>query len=288
MDNHTTFTAAGFAARSDLEKEPCRSLYQRLESAQADFLANSAQFRSPEYRWPHDALNCWSRIWEYPYIYEHMCSIMRDAAESGQQPRVADVGSGVTFFPFALASLGMEIVCTDIDPVCERDLNAASKVVEKGQGEVSFRLIENEQLPFADGECDVVYCISVLEHIPNFDHTVLEMARVLKSGGHCLLTCDIDLCPTGRNQLNISQLDLLMRLVDEHFHFAGNQRIVHPVDMLTNSNSPILEVSRSIPSTAWRMTKKKVLKPLLGRKSGCVNRLGLEPLGVLALPLIKK
>ena len=186
MDDLTAFKAAGFAARSDLDKTAYRELFRELEAAQDGFLASSEQFRSPDYRWPHDALNCWSRIWEYPYIYQHMREIMSDYKDRGIAPRAVDVGSGVTFFPFALAALGWHVTCTDIDPVCERDLTAAIGTVPQQPGAVSFRMIENDRLPFDDGECDLVYCISVLEHIPGFEHSVLEMARVLKPGGHCL------------------------------------------------------------------------------------------------------
>jgi 2-polyprenyl-3-methyl-5-hydroxy-6-metoxy-1,4-benzoquinol methylase len=35
-----------------------------------------------------------------------------------------------------------------------------------------------EHLPFADGEFDVAAAIEVLEHVPDPEHTVAEMARV--------------------------------------------------------------------------------------------------------------
>ena len=35
-----------------------------------------------------------------------------------------------------------------------------------------------ENLPFADGEFDVATAIEVLEHVPDPEHTVAEMARV--------------------------------------------------------------------------------------------------------------
>ena len=35
-----------------------------------------------------------------------------------------------------------------------------------------------ENLPFADGEFDVASAIEVLEHVPDPEHTVAEMARV--------------------------------------------------------------------------------------------------------------
>lgn len=40
-----------------------------------------------------------------------------------------------------------------------------------------------EQLPFADGEFDLVYCCDVLEHVSDVDKSVGEAARVLKPGG---------------------------------------------------------------------------------------------------------
>ena len=39
-----------------------------------------------------------------------------------------------------------------------------------------------ENLPFADGEFDVATAIEVLEHVPDPEHTVAEMARVARRG----------------------------------------------------------------------------------------------------------
>ncbi len=43
-----------------------------------------------------------------------------------------------------------------------------------------------ENLPFADGEFDVASAIEVLEHVPDPEHTVAEMARV--ASGHLLVS----------------------------------------------------------------------------------------------------
>ncbi len=43
---------------------------------------------------------------------------------------------------------------------------------------LEYRTMKAENLPFADSEFDVASAIEVLEHVPDPDHTVAEMARV--------------------------------------------------------------------------------------------------------------
>jgi 2-polyprenyl-3-methyl-5-hydroxy-6-metoxy-1,4-benzoquinol methylase len=50
---------------------------------------------------------------------------------------------------------------------------------------LEYRVMKAENLPFADGEFDLATAIEVLEHVPDPDHTVAEMARVAR-GGHLL------------------------------------------------------------------------------------------------------
>ena len=42
-------------------------------------------------------------------------------------------------------------------------------------------------LPFEDGAFDLVYSFKVLAHVQDIDRALAEMARVTRSGGHCLL-----------------------------------------------------------------------------------------------------
>jgi 2-polyprenyl-3-methyl-5-hydroxy-6-metoxy-1,4-benzoquinol methylase len=46
---------------------------------------------------------------------------------------------------------------------------------------LDYRIMKAENLPFADGEFDVATAIEVLEHVPDPEHTVAEMARVAQS-----------------------------------------------------------------------------------------------------------
>jgi 2-polyprenyl-3-methyl-5-hydroxy-6-metoxy-1,4-benzoquinol methylase len=51
---------------------------------------------------------------------------------------------------------------------------------------LEYMVMKAENLPFADGEFDVATAIEVLEHVPDPEHTVSEMARV--ASGHLLVS----------------------------------------------------------------------------------------------------
>jgi 2-polyprenyl-3-methyl-5-hydroxy-6-metoxy-1,4-benzoquinol methylase len=57
---------------------------------------------------------------------------------------------------------------------------------ERSAPNLEYRVMKAENLPFADGEFDVATAIEVLEHVPDPEHTVAEMARV--AGGHLLVS----------------------------------------------------------------------------------------------------
>lgn len=190
-DGHP-FHRSGQAALSDLNTAEWIALFARLEREAERFRQHESSFRSPEYPWPRDPLHDWSRCWEYPYAYYHLERFIQHAP-AASRPVVVDVGSGVTFFPFALGTLGYDVVCTDTDPICRTDLERAVPLVSAAPGRVSFRMIEQGRLPLSDGEAGVATCISVLEHIPDFESTVRELARVVRPGGLAVLTNDLDL-----------------------------------------------------------------------------------------------
>lgn len=48
--------------------------------------------------------------------------------------------------------------------------------------------IESDNLPFADGCFDAIFCGEVIEHLFDTDHLLAEIRRTLAAGGLCVLT----------------------------------------------------------------------------------------------------
>ena len=57
---------------------------------------------------------------------------------------------------------------------------------ERQAPNLEYRVLKAENMPFGDDEFDVATAIEVLEHVPDPEHTVAEMARV--AGGHLLVS----------------------------------------------------------------------------------------------------
>ena len=249
------FNRSGLVPLSDLQTPEWRENFGILRTRHDEFTRQGPKFRSADYIWPTEPLYCWSRVWEYPFAY---FQLKRFASTFPGTPKIADVGSGVTFFPFAIADLGADVVCTDIDRTCELDLARASGIISH-RGSVSFRLGGETGLPFADSELDAVYCISVLEHIPNFDQTIAEIFRCLKVGGLFVLTFDVAI--KGIEGISAERRAVLLNELSRRFSPVTQPQEVSLSDALLSDRGPYPMKSRD---TAW-FRFKQVVKPLLGK-----------------------
>ena len=234
MEHLGSFMRSGMAARTDLQTPEYGAIFRLLEEVQGEFLAHETEFRSPEYRWPRDPLHNWSRVWEYPYAYGHLRRY-HEEWRGAEQPLVVDLGSGVTFFPFAVARLGYPVLCLDVDPVCETDLRRAVEIVPQGAGRVEVALMEDGRLPMANESTDAVYCISVLEHIPDFGKTIAEVARVLRPGLF-ILTVDIGMC--GWLEIGAERYYAMRPALEHEFQMVYPEVMPHPQDFIMQ-NEPL-------------------------------------------------
>ena len=82
-------------------------------------------------------------------------------------------GEGVLTEKWARRLDGKRVVGIDLDdPALHADWE------KRSAPNLEYRVMKAENLPFADREFDVATAIEVLEHVPDPEHSVAEMARV--------------------------------------------------------------------------------------------------------------
>jgi 2-polyprenyl-3-methyl-5-hydroxy-6-metoxy-1,4-benzoquinol methylase len=85
-----------------------------------------------------------------------------------------DVGCGEGVLTHQWAQrIGGRVVGIDLD-----DPHLHELWKDRQAPNLEYRVMKAENLPFADGEFEVATAIEVLEHVPDPEHTVSEMARV--------------------------------------------------------------------------------------------------------------
>jgi ubiquinone/menaquinone biosynthesis C-methylase UbiE len=94
-----------------------------------------------------------------------------------------DVGCGNGAAPIHIAqTFGLDVTGIDVDP---EQIEAAQA---RGQGidNARFMTMDSTQLPFSEGEFDIIFTNKVTHHIPNWQDAMAEMVRVLKPGGYLI------------------------------------------------------------------------------------------------------
>ncbi|NQT36753.1 MAG: methyltransferase domain-containing protein [Planctomycetes bacterium] len=141
-------------------------------------------------KWVADSLHQWSRQWEYPFVFQQVEALV--SRTSPRRLRVLDAGSGVSFFPYFLTSTwdALEVTCMDHD----KSLAGVYSQIDGNLDEsVDFVPGDLRRTPFPDGHFQVIYCISVLEHIGEYERVIEEFQRLLSPGGLLVVTFDISI-----------------------------------------------------------------------------------------------
>jgi SAM-dependent methyltransferase len=92
--------------------------------------------------------------------------------------RVLNVGCGTGGFNLVVEEAGARAVGVDADPEA-----IAICALKREKGGSAFVRAVAERLPFPDGDFDLVYCFSAIEHVESVEESVAEMVRVTRRGG---------------------------------------------------------------------------------------------------------
>ena len=115
--------------------------------------------------------------------YEHMHRYaMAQSLVDGR--RVLDFGSGEGYGTAALASRAASVTGVDIDPEAVAHARTKYETVLN----VSFEAITDNRLPYSDGSFDVNTSVEVIEHVPDPNAVIEEIARLLSTDGVLLIS----------------------------------------------------------------------------------------------------
>jgi len=121
---------------------------------------------------------------DYSRMYcSRLHTVLRKVGETLSSGRVLDLGCAQGNFALLLAEAGYEVVAVDLRPAF---LQYAGLKHERG----AFRAVaaSGERLPFPPASFDLVIWGEMIEHVAFPEHFLREIARVLRPGGHLLLT----------------------------------------------------------------------------------------------------
>lgn len=173
-------------------------------------------------------INSYTRFPEYHFVGHQIEDYVQRFA-AGERPRILDVGSPKCFGLYLAFHFDVEVHLTDIDPPSVEEAELLWNAVKRrAKGKAIFSVQDARAPKYSADEFDIVYSMSVIEHIEGAtgDSASLQaMLGVLKPGGLLLVTVPLGEKYTEQDRMG---LEAAARVTDERTrHFF--QRIYTPV-----------------------------------------------------------
>lgn len=136
-------------------------------------------------------INSCTRFPEY-YWFETAIRDYLSTLPAGHRPKILDVGSPKMLGLYFGVIAPVEVTLSDISELNIDEYRTMWHALEpKAKGQVSFSLEDARSLQLPDAEFDVVYSMSVIEHIEGDagdSQSIREFLRILKPGGLLVLS----------------------------------------------------------------------------------------------------
>jgi SAM-dependent methyltransferase len=192
--NHTGRTIKGMGSRGPVNSQFCEIDYYRfgVRAGLRNLLENgfSIGLRKTIGK-ISQPINSYTRFPEYYYMDQ---AINHYVAENNRSRpiRILDVGSPKCFGLYLAYKLKVEVEMTDVSPLNLDEYQMMSKCLElEAKGHVHFATQDARSLDYEDSVFDIVYSMSVIEHIEGErgdSQSIQEMVRVLRTGGLLLIS----------------------------------------------------------------------------------------------------
>jgi ubiquinone/menaquinone biosynthesis C-methylase UbiE len=140
-----------------------------------------------------DGYDGWAPYYDQPgnAMIDREQPIVREILDGLPVGVALDAACGTGRHTAYLASLGHNVIGVDSSPGM---LAAARSKVPDGE----FHQADLHRLPVPDDHVDVVVCTLALEHVPDLAAALTEFARVLRPGGHLVISDGRGLMPGAR------------------------------------------------------------------------------------------
>jgi SAM-dependent methyltransferase len=219
----TNIIKTGFLRENAIKEIP-QSEIDTLLLKQQSFLDQYGDKISEKYKikWPINKLHWWSRPAEYHFLLRSLDNLNVDGMD------ILEFGPGCSFATHEVLTK-MTVGTLSLVDNDNEVLKFWNLVAEENDADLfaapNLRSFENKAF-------DLIYSVSVLEHVDGFKQHMNELISLLRPGGWLVLTMDIDLSDTGDNGLNRSDLEWL--ILNDRLILPPNIRLVdiYPKDLL--------------------------------------------------------
>lgn len=207
-------------------------------------------------KWPINKMGWWSRPSEYIYVIRELYRALNHSAT------VLEFGPGCSFLTYQAMRCNL-IHRIDIIDIDSSVIGFWSKV--SNQVKCNLAIVDSIE-DLKESEYDVIYSVSVLEHLRDPVAAVSKLIRALKSNGRLILTMDIDLTGNSGSGLTPKQLEKILTLDGVSVAESSQFVTIHPSSLATPMGGWFNKLADNIKPSLLHLLKQYFYNTMYWKK----------------------